>query len=44
MNLGATGASAVKHYLAQLGVSMHRGTTTRRGPPIARVDLRLAGQ
>jgi outer membrane protein OmpA-like peptidoglycan-associated protein len=56
MNLGATRADAVKHYLAQLGVTGSRLTTTSRGALDAqgrdeaawavdrRVDLRLAGR
>jgi peptidoglycan-associated lipoprotein len=56
MNLGATRASAVRHYLAQLGVDGARLTTTSRGSLDAqgrdeaswavdrRVDLRLAGR
>jgi peptidoglycan-associated lipoprotein len=56
MNLGATRASAVKHYLGQLGIASSRLTTTSRGALDAqgsdeaswaldrRVDLRLAGQ
>jgi peptidoglycan-associated lipoprotein len=56
MTLGATRASAVEHYLAQLGISSARLTTTSRGALDAqghddatwaidrRVDLRLAGQ
>jgi peptidoglycan-associated lipoprotein len=56
MNLGATRASAVEHYLAQLGVSSGRLATTSRGALDAqghdeatwavdrRVDLRLAGR
>jgi peptidoglycan-associated lipoprotein len=55
MNLGAIRASAVKHYLAQLGVSSARLSATSRGALDARgydetswaidrrVDLRLAG-
>jgi peptidoglycan-associated lipoprotein len=55
MNLGATRADAVKHYLAQLGVAGARLPTTSRGALDAqghdettwatdrRVDLRLAG-
>lgn len=56
MNLGATRANAVKHYLAQLGVAGSRFSTTSRGALDAqghdeatwavdrRVDLRLAGR
>jgi len=56
MNLGATRADAVKHYLAQLGVAGGRLATTSRGALDAqghdettwatdrRVDLRLAGR
>jgi peptidoglycan-associated lipoprotein len=56
MNLGATRADAVKHYLAQLGVTGSRLTATSRGALDAkghdettwavdrRVDLRLAGR
>jgi peptidoglycan-associated lipoprotein len=56
MNLGATRADAVKHYLAQLGVAGSRLPTTSRGALDAqghdettwatdrRVDLRLAGR
>jgi peptidoglycan-associated lipoprotein len=56
MNLGATRADGVKHYLAQLGVAGSRLTTTSRGALDAqghddatwavdrRVDLRLAGR
>jgi peptidoglycan-associated lipoprotein len=56
MNLGATRANAVKHYLAQLGIAGTRLATTSRGALDAaghddatwavdrRVDLRLAGQ
>lgn len=56
MNLGATRASSVEHYLAALGISGSRFTTTSRGALDAqghdettwavdrRVDLRLAGQ
>jgi peptidoglycan-associated lipoprotein len=56
MNLGATRADAVKHYLAQLGVASTRLNTTSRGALDAqghdeatwavdrRVDLRLAGR
>ena len=56
MNLGATRADAVKHYLAQLGVMGSRLTATSRGALDAkghdettwavdrRVDLRLAGR
>jgi peptidoglycan-associated lipoprotein len=56
MNLGATRADAVKHYLAQLGVTGSRLSTTSRGALDAqghdeatwavdrRVDLRLAGR
>jgi peptidoglycan-associated lipoprotein len=56
MNLGATRANAVQHYLAQLGIPASRFTTTSRGALDAqghdettwavdrRVDLRLAGQ
>jgi peptidoglycan-associated lipoprotein len=55
MNLGATRANAVKHYLAQLGIADGRFTTTSRGALDAqghdeatwatdrRVDLRLSG-
>ncbi|MGO8999883.1 MAG: OmpA family protein [Polyangiaceae bacterium] len=56
MNLGATRANAVKHYLAQLGITPSRFTTTSRGSLDAqghdeaswavdrRVDLDLAGR
>lgn len=56
MNLGATRADAVKHYVAQLGVARGRLATTSRGALDAqghdettwatdrRVDLRLAGR
>jgi peptidoglycan-associated lipoprotein len=56
MNLGATRADAVKHYLAQLGIAPSRFTTTSRGSLDAqghddatwaadrRVDLSLAGR
>jgi peptidoglycan-associated lipoprotein len=56
MNLGATRANAVDHYLAQLGIDGSRLTTTSRGALDAqghdeatyvldrRVDLRLAGR
>jgi peptidoglycan-associated lipoprotein len=56
MNLGATRADAVKHYLALLGVASPRITTTSRGALDAqghdepswavdrRVDLRQAGR
>ena len=56
MNLGATRANAVDHYLAQLGIDSSRLTTTSRGALDAqghdeatyvldrRVDLRLAGR
>ncbi len=56
MNLGATRASAVKVYLAKLGIAAARLDTTSRGSLDAtghdeatwavdrRVDLRLAGQ
>ncbi|HEY2518010.1 MAG TPA: OmpA family protein [Polyangiaceae bacterium] len=56
MNLGATRANAVQHYLAQLGVSNGRLNTTSRGALDAqghddaswaadrRVDLELAGK
>jgi peptidoglycan-associated lipoprotein len=56
MNLGATRASAVKVYLAKLGIASARLDTTSRGSLDAtghdettwavdrRVDLRLAGQ
>jgi peptidoglycan-associated lipoprotein len=56
MNLGATRANAVRHYMAQLGVADGRFTTTSRGALDAeghdeatwatdrRVDLRLTGR
>jgi peptidoglycan-associated lipoprotein len=56
MTLGATRATAVKHYLSQLGVSGDRLPTTSRGALDAqghdeaswatdrRVDMRMAGQ
>lgn len=56
MNLGATRANAVEHYLAQLGIPASRFTATSRGALDAqghdeatwatdrRVNLRLAGQ